>query len=79
MGRFQTRTAEISMETNVILNINDLDDDDITSKVWKFAEDTKKYRQFKSDAYRQHLQDDLNKLTEWSEKWQMLFRKMTKG
>ena len=21
----------------------------------------------------QHLQDDLNKLTEWSEKWQMLF------
>ena len=27
----------------------------------------------KSDADRQHLQDDLNKLTEWSEKWQMLF------
>ena len=27
----------------------------------------------KSDADRQQLQDDLNKLTEWSEKWQMLF------
>ena len=26
-----------------------------------------------SDAYRQHLQDYLNKLTEWSEKGQMLF------
>ena len=26
-----------------------------------------------SDADRQHLQDDLNKLIEWSEKWQMLF------
>ena len=26
-----------------------------------------------SDADRQQLQDDLNKLTEWSEKWQMLF------
>ena len=27
----------------------------------------------KSDADRQHLQDDLNKLIEWSEKWQILF------
>ena len=27
----------------------------------------------KSDADRQQLQDDLNKLTEWSENWQMLF------
>ena len=26
-----------------------------------------------SDADRQHYQDDLNKLTDWSEKWQMLF------
>ena len=43
--------------------INDLDDD-ITSKV---------FRKIKSDADRQHLQDDLNKLIEWSEKWQMLF------
>ena len=25
------------------------------------------------NADRQHLQDDLNKLTEWYEKWQMLF------
>ena len=57
-----------------ILNIyiNDLDDD-ITSKVLKFADDTKEFRKIKSDADRQHLQDDLNKLTEWSEKWQMLF------
>ena len=29
--------------------------------------------QIKSDADRQQLQDDLNKMTEWSEKWQMLF------
>ena len=27
----------------------------------------------KNAAARQHLQDDFNKLTEWSEKWQMLF------
>ena len=55
-----------------LIYINDLDDD-ITSKVLKFADDTKVYRKIKSDADRQHLQDDLNKLIEWSEKWQMLF------
>ena len=48
-------------------------DDDITSKVLKFAGDTKVFRKIKSDADRQHLQDDLNKLTEWSEKWLMQF------
>ena len=48
-------------------------DDDITSKVLKFADDTKVFRKIESDADRQQLQDDLNKLNEWSEKWQMLF------
>ena len=55
-----------------LIYINDLDDD-ITSKVLKFADDTQVFRKIKSDADRQHLQDDLNKLIEWSEKWQMLF------
>ena len=55
-----------------LIYINDLDDD-ITSKVLKFEDDTKVFRKIKSDADRQQLQDDLNKLTEWSEKWQMLF------
>ena len=31
------------------------------------------FREITSDADRQYLQDDLNKFTEWSEKWQMLF------
>ena len=44
-----------------LIYINDLDDD-ITSKVLKFADDTKVFRKIKSDADRQHLQDDLNKL-----------------
>ena len=44
-------------------------DDDITSKVLKFADDTKVFRKIKSAADRQHLQDDLNKLIEWYEKW----------
>ena len=55
-----------------LIYINDLDDD-ITSKVLKFADDTNVFRKIKSDADRQHLQYDLNKLIEWSEKWQMLF------
>ena len=55
-----------------LIYINDLDDD-ITSKVLKFADDTKVFRKIKSDADRQHLQNDLNKLTEWSKKRQMLF------
>ena len=55
-----------------LIYINDLDDD-ITSKVLKFADDTKMFRKIKNDADRQHLQDDLNKLIEWSEKWQMVF------
>ena len=55
-----------------LIYINDLDDD-ITSKVLKFADDTKVFRKIESDADRQLLQDDLNKLNEWSEKWQMLF------
>ena len=39
----------------------------------KVADYTKVFRKTKSDANRQHLQDDLNKLIEWSEKWQTLF------
>ena len=34
---------------------------------------TKVFRKNKSDADRQHLEGELTKLTEWSEKWQMLF------
>ena len=55
-----------------LIYINDLDDD-IISKVLKFAHDTKVFRKIENYADRQQLQDDLNKLTEWSEKWQMLF------
>ena len=55
-----------------LIYINDLDYD-ITSKVLKFADDTNVFRTIKSDAVRQQLEDNLNKLTEWSEKWQMLF------
>ena len=39
----------------------------------KFVDVTTVFRKLKSDADRQQLQDDLSKLTEWSEKWQILF------
>ena len=55
-----------------LIHINDLDDD-ITSEVLKFPDNTIFFRNIKSYADRQHLQDDLNRLTEWSEKLQMLF------
>ena len=48
-------------------------DDSITSNVLKFADDTKLFRQVNTDGDKQHLQNDLDRLVKWSEKWQMLF------
>ena len=54
-----------------LIYINDLEDD-ISSKVLKFADDTKVFRNITNDTNKQSLQDDLDKLVKWSEKWQML-------
>ena len=56
----------------IVVFINDLDDD-ISSKVLKFADDIKVFRTVKTDTDKETLQDDLTKLVKWSEKWQMLF------
>ena len=48
-----------------LIYINDLEDD-ISSKVLKFADDTKVFRKITTDTDKQSLQDD-------SEKWEMLF------
>ena len=49
----------------------------ITSNELKFANDTKLFRKFNTHGDKQHLQNDLDRLVKWSEKWQMLvnFRK----
>ena len=48
-------------------------EDDISSKILKFADDTKVFRKFTNDKDKQSLQDDLlDKLVKWSDKWQML-------
>ena len=55
-----------------LIYINDLEED-TSSKVPKFADDTKVFRKVTNDTDNQSLQDDLDKLAKWSEKWQMLF------
>ena len=42
----------------------------ISSKVLKFADNTEFQKCYDTD--KQTLQDDLDKLVKWSEKWQML-------
>ena len=55
-----------------IIYINDLDTG-ISSDISKFADDTKIGRQINSGQDANALQEDLNKLQGWSEKWQMKF------
>ena len=43
----------------------------ITSKILKFADDAKLFRQIKENGDKQQLQDDIDTLIMWSEKWQM--------
>ena len=55
-----------------LIYINDLENN-ITSNVLKFADDTKVLRKVNIDGDKQHLQNDLDRLVKLSEKWQMLF------
>ena len=52
--------------------INDLEEG-VTGKILKFADDTKLFRKVKEIGDNFFLQDDIDKLVKWSEKWQMLF------
>ena len=47
-------------------------DDNTTCNVLKFADDKEVLRRGNNDGDKQHLQNDLDKLVKWSEKWQML-------
>ena len=55
-----------------LIYINDVDGA-ITSKVLNFADDTKVFRAITRDADKLQQQYDLSKMSELSEKWQMLF------
>ena len=41
-------------------------DENITSNVLKFADDTKVFRKVNTDGDKQHLQNDLDRLVKWS-------------
>ena len=55
-----------------LIYINDLEEG-VTSKILKFADDTKFFRKIEGNGDKQQLQDDIDKLIKWSEEWQMLF------
>ena len=48
-------------------------DGEVSSKILKFADDTKLFTKTKEIGDKQNLQNDIDKLVKWSEKWQMLF------
>ena len=69
------QSKSINLNDNHILflvYINDLEEG-VTGKILKFADDTKLFRKVKEIGDKQNLQDDIDKLVKWSEKWQMLF------
>ncbi len=55
-----------------LLYINDLPDN-VSSNIYMYADDTKIYREIKSDDDSELLQQDLNKMSEWSETWLLKF------
>ncbi len=55
-----------------LVYINDLDMG-LISKLSKFADDSKLCKTVCTDADREALQQDLDRLSEWSQKWQMKF------
>ena len=55
-----------------LIYINDFEEG-VTGNILKCAADTKLFRKTKGIGDKQKLQDDIDKLVRWSEKWQLLF------
>ena len=53
-----------------LIYINDLEEG-MTSKILKFADDTKVFRKIKGSGDKQQLHDDIDKVIKWAEKYQM--------
>ena len=56
----------------LLVYIDDLEEG-VTGNILKFSDDTKLFRKTKEIGDKKKLQDDIDKLVRWSEKWQMLF------
>ena len=70
---FEWGTTRISISTLLFLICSNDLDDNITSNVLIFADDTNVFRKVNTDCDKQYLQNDLDRLVKWSEKWQMVF------
>jgi hypothetical protein len=55
-----------------IIFINDIDEE-IKSRLWKFADDLKMLGRVSTEADVDQLRGDIDKLVEWSEEWQLSF------
>ena len=55
-----------------LIFINDLEED-IVGNVFKFADDTELFRQISDAVDTRGMQEDLDRLVEWADKWQMKF------
>ena len=55
-----------------LIFMNDIDKA-VTSKVLKFADDTKLYRVVDNHQDGQRLQDDLDSVCDWADEWKMSF------
>ena len=55
-----------------LIYINDLDED-IRDFILKFADDTEVFGKVMDDTDKCKLQEDLNKLVSWAQKWKMEF------
>ena len=55
-----------------LIYVNDIDTG-ITSRISKFADDTKLCKRVDKPELRLQLQEDINKLAEWSDRWMMPF------
>ena len=55
-----------------VIYINDLPEC-VEANTYLFADDTKIFREIKTEADRKHLQDDLDKLQQWSATWLLKF------
>ena len=55
-----------------LIYVNDIDTG-ITSRISKFADDTKLCKRVDKPELRLRLQEDINKLAEWSDRWMMPF------
>ena len=55
-----------------LVYVNDLEEG-VTGKILKFADDTKLFTKLRKLEINKKVQDDIDKLVMWSEKWQMLF------